>query len=110
MFSGPCHGGGAGWSRGGWSADQGGGGAGDGDQVVGEDAPADPPLQAGCAVVKAASQAVGALEVPDAPERFADVIAGLRRFLQPLVTALRADDERTLGTWRRSAWSAPAGA
>ncbi len=46
---------------------------------------------------------------PEAPVGFADVVTGLRQFLQPLVTALRAGGERSLGTWRGAAWSEPTG-
>lgn len=42
---------------------------------------------------------------PEAPARFAVVVAGLRTFLLPLVTALRDGGEHGLGTWRGAAWS-----
>src|SRR6516225_11906387 len=42
-------------------------GAGDGGQVVGEDAPADPAAEAGLALVAAAAEVAAALERADAP-------------------------------------------
>ena len=36
---------------------------------------------------------------PDAPQHFADVVTGLRAFLQPLIAALLQQGEATLGTW-----------
>ena len=40
---------------------------------------------------------------PDAPPRFADVIAELRDFLKPLIAAIHEDRPSQLGAWRPAA-------